>query len=63
MANVTIKEQFPEDIGDGSLTIIYYPNSEDVVIGARQHDHEDGYKAIYLIVDKQELINALNQEV
>lgn len=62
MAATTIKEQFPKDVGDGTLTIIAYPNSEYVTVVGRQDSTDLGEQSVYLIVDKQELIDALTKE-
>lgn len=58
MVEVTIKEQYPGDIGDGSLRMVYAPDAEDVVLISQQFpspNYSDrSKKKIYLIVNKEE---------
>lgn len=62
MASTVVKEQYPEDMGDGSLTVNAYPHSGYVTVVGRQDHDERGKQVVYLIVDKQELIDAINKE-
>jgi hypothetical protein len=62
MATTTLKEQFPEDIGDGSLVVDAYPGSDYVTLVGKQKPQDGGAQRVYLIVSKQELIDALNKE-
>ena len=62
MATTTLQDQFPDDIGDGSLVVISYPRSDFVTLVGKQKPHSEDAQAVFLIVSKQELIDALNKE-
>lgn len=62
MAATHLQERFPDDIGDGSLVVVSYPRSDFVTLVGKQKPRHEDAQSVYLVVSKQELIDALNKE-